>query len=73
MNHFLFTYFDKISIVYHIIFLSFLIWIVKYKHNNTKVNSRFVTGLGLYVIGYGIIILLYGYELFNKSTNNFIR
>jgi hypothetical protein len=73
MNHFLFTYFDKISIVYHIIFLSFLIWIVKFKHNNTKVNSRFVTGLGLYVIGYGIIILLYGHELFNKSTNNFIR
>ena len=73
MNHFLFTYFDKISIVYHIIFLSFLIWIVKFKHNNTKVNSRFVTGLGLYVIGYGIIILLYGHELFNKITNNFIR
>lgn len=58
-------YFEKISIVYHIIFIIFLVWLIKFKKKEQKINKKIIRCLGIYVIFYGFTIFYYGPKLLN--------
>ena len=60
-------YFEKISIIYHILFIILLIWLIKFKKNEQKINKNLIRCLGIYVILYGCIILNFGPKLFNNE------
>lgn len=60
-------YFEKVSIVYHIFFISFLIWLIKFKKKEQKINEILIRCLGFYVMLYGLVIFYYGPKLFNNE------
>lgn len=64
---FLKKYFEKVSIIYHIFFIIFLIWLIKFKKKEYKINKNLIRCLGIYVMLYGFIILYFGPKLFNNE------
>ena len=62
---FLKNYFENVSILYHVLFLCFLIWVKFYRDKTQKIPKSVVHLLGLYVILYGCIILYYGANIVN--------
>ena len=61
--NFLNKYFEKISLVYHIIFITFLVYLIEYRKKGTKISYTLIRLLGIYVISYGLIILFIGPRL----------
>lgn len=59
--------FEPVSLAYHIFFLSFLIWCLYIKPPDQKVNTPFLRVLGIYVICYGLVILIYSPGIINKT------
>jgi hypothetical protein len=60
-------YFEKISIIYHIILLIFLLWVIYFKEDEQKINKNLIRLLGIYVIIYGYIVFHHGPKLMNKE------
>jgi len=60
-------YFEKVSIIYHILFIIFLIWLIKFKKKEHKINKKLIRCLGIYVMLYGFIIFYFGPKLFNNE------
>ena len=62
-------YFEQISLVYHLLFICFLVWVSNIKTpppKGFKIPLWFCRLLGLYVIVYGTFIFIYGYNIFNQ-------
>ena len=60
-------HFDKISIIYHSLFIIFILWTIYIKEKNQIIDKYFIKALGSFVILYGLIIFNYGYVIFNKK------
>ena len=64
---FLKKYFEKVSIIYHIILLTFLLWVIYLKEDEQKINKNFIRLLGIYIVIYGSIVFHHGPKLMNKE------
>ena len=62
---FLNTYFEVISIVYHLFSISFLGYLI-FIRTDEIIPEWFIHLLGLYVVCYGLIILIFGPRIINK-------
>jgi hypothetical protein len=60
-------YFEGISLIYHMVFIGFLLWVIAIRKPGEKIDKMFIRGLGIYVIFYGFIIVYYGPTLFNDE------
>jgi len=63
---FLNTYFERISIIYHIFFISFLGYLI-FIRTDEIIPSWFIHLLGTYVVVYGLIIFIFGPRIINKK------
>ena len=63
---FLNKHFEKVSVIYHIFFITFLGYLIFFRTPDVHVPDLFIRFLGCYVILYGITILLFGPRLMNR-------
>tara|TARA_Y100000389_G_scaffold173249_1_gene182289 strand:- start:112 stop:327 length:216 start_codon:yes stop_codon:yes gene_type:complete len=64
---FLKNYFERISLIYHVVLLTFLLWLMYLKREEQKINKNIIRVLGIYVIFYGYIMFHHGPKLINKE------
>lgn len=64
---FLYRYFERISLGYHVLFITFLSWLVFYRRKEQKVNPTFLIILGVYVVSYGLVLIFYGDQIINNN------
>ena len=65
--NFLKNYFERISLIYHVVLLTFLLWLMYLKRKEQKINKNLIRALGIYVIFYGYIMFHHGPKLMNKE------
>ena len=65
--NFLKNYFERISLIYHVVLLTFLLWLMYLKRKEQKINKNLIRALGIYVIFYGYIVFHHGPKLMNKE------
>jgi len=61
-------YFEPISLTYHLIFISFFGWLMCCRPAGFVIPSLLIQGLGVYVIAYGLIMLLWGPKIMNQHV-----
>ena len=64
---FLYRYFEKISLVYHLFFITFLSWLVFFRGKEQKVSPIFLQFLGVYVVSYGLVFIFHGDQVINHN------
>ena len=64
---FLKNYFERISLIYHVVLLTFLLWLMYLKRKEQKINKNLIRALGIYVIFYGYIMFHHGPKLMNRE------
>lgn len=65
--NFLKNYFERISLIYHVVLLTFLLWLMYLKRKEQKINKNLIRALGIYVIFYGYILYNHGPKLMNRE------
>ncbi len=65
--NFLKNYFERISLIYHVVLLTFLLWLMYLKRKEQKINKNLIRALGIYVIFYGYIMFHHGPKLMNRE------
>ena len=65
--NFLKNYFERISLIYHVVLLTFLLWLMYLKREEQKINKNIIRVLGIYVIFYGYIMFHHGPKLMNRE------
>ena len=64
---FLYRYFEKISLGYHLLFITFLSWLVFFRRKEQKVSPIFLIVLGVYVVSYGLVFIFLGDQIVNHN------
>ena len=64
---FLYRYFEKISLGYHLFFITFLSWLVFFRRKEQKVSPIFLIVLGVYVVSYGLVFVFLGDQIVNHN------
>ena len=64
---FLYRYFEKISLGYHVFFITFLSWLVFFRRKEQKVSPAFLQFLGVYVVSYGLVFIFLGDQIVNRN------
>lgn len=66
-GRFLNTRFEIISLYYHLFFIAFLGYLIRFRDDTVHISYLFIRLLGCYVICYGTIILLFGPRIMNNE------
>ena len=64
---FLYRYFEKISLGYHVFFITFLSWLVFFRRKDQKVNRILLQLIGIYVVSYGLVFIFLGDQIVNRN------
>ena len=64
---FLYRYFEKISLGYHLFFITFLSWLVFFRRKEQKGSPIFLIVLGVYVVSYGLVFVFLGDQIVNHN------
>ena len=64
---FLYRYFEKISLGYHLLFITVLSWLVFFRRKEQKVSPIFLIVLGVYVVSYGLVFIFLGDQIVNHN------
>lgn len=64
---FLYRYFEKISLGYHVFFITFLSWLVFFRRKDQKVSRILLQLIGIYVVSYGLVFIFLGDQIVNRN------
>lgn len=64
---FLYRYFEKISLGYHLFFITFLSWLVFFRRKEQNVSPTFIKAIGVYVVTYGLVFVFLGDQIVNRN------
>jgi hypothetical protein len=66
VGRFFHNYFEIISIVYHFLFLYFLLYLLFFRDKDKEINTIFIRFLGFYVFIYAFVIFVWGPNIINR-------
>jgi hypothetical protein len=67
---FLDDYFEPISLTYHVVFISFFGWLMCCRPADFVVPPALITFLGIYVLAYGLILVVWGNQIMNRNIKH---